>query len=169
VDIERFATQMALDAETIRSLAQDVPAELARWKPGPEQWSMLEVINHLHDEELEDFRAHLDLVLHRPGQPWPSIHPAAWITQRRYNERDMGPSLDDFLAVRQASLRWLRGLATPDWDARHDAPFGPITAGDLLASWAAHDLLHLRQLVELHFAQVTAAAAPYRVAYAGPW
>jgi hypothetical protein len=169
MDLERFATQMTLSAETIRSLVQGVPADRARWKPGPEHWSMLEVINHLHDEELEDFRAHLDLVLHRPGQPWPGIDPPAWVTQRRYNERDLGQSLDNLLAARLASLRWLRGLADPDWDARCNAPFGPITAGDLLASWAAHDLLHLRQLVELHFEQVAAAAAPYRVAYAGPW
>jgi hypothetical protein len=27
----------------------------ARWKPAPEEWSILEVINYLCDEEREDF------------------------------------------------------------------------------------------------------------------
>ena len=48
-------------------------------------------------------------------------------------------------------------------------PWGKLTAGDLLASWAAHDLLHLRQLNELRYAYLIQVAAPYSVRYAGDW
>lgn len=169
MDLEYFITELACNAETIRSLVQSVSVERARWKPGPEQWSILEVINHLHDEEVEDFWAHLDLILHRPLERWPSIDPEDWVTQRQYNQREAGRSLDAFLAARRASLVWLQGLDRPDWDAAYAAPFGPLTAGDLLVSWAAHDLLHLRQIVELHYAYIASVTAPYRVAYAGAW
>jgi hypothetical protein len=49
------------------------------------------------------------------------------------------------------------------------APFGQISAGDMFASWVAHDLLHIRQLVELHWAYTTRQLQPYNVEYAGGW
>ena len=46
---------------------------------------------------------------------------------------------------------------------------GRITAGDMFASWLAHDLHHLRQLVELQRAYTEHQVQPYRMDYAGPW
>jgi hypothetical protein len=160
---------MAGNAQAIQALVQRVSDEQARWRPGPDDWSMLEVINHLYDEEIEDFRAHLDLILHHPGEPWPRIDPQGWVVARGYNERDPVQSLQAFLRAREESLTWLEGLSSPDWQAVYRAPFGEITAGDMLASWAAHDLLHMRQLVELHWAQTARLVQPHRVAYAGAW
>jgi hypothetical protein len=160
---------MAGNAARIRALVQEVSDEQARWKPDPASWSILEVVNHLWDEERHDFRVRLDITLHRPDQPWPPIDPGGWVTARAYNQRSLGPSLEGFLAERQASLAWLRGLEAPDWEASYQAPWGPIRAGDLMAAWVAHDLLHTRQLVELHWAHTTAALDPYDVRYAGTW
>jgi len=39
----------------------------------------------------------------------------------------------------------------------------------LAHAWLAHDILHLRQLVELRWHHLTSEAAPYDVQYAGPW
>ncbi len=77
--------------------------------------------------------------------------------------------LAKFLAARQESLAWLNNLESPDWDAAIAMPWGSLTAGDMLASWAAHDLLHVRQLVELRYAWTQQAAAPHSVEYAGDW
>ena len=52
--------------------------------------------------------------------------------------------MDDFLKERRKSLRWLRGLEAPDWQALVTAPFGEMHAGDMLCAWAAHDLLYMR-------------------------
>lgn len=169
MDLNSVTTQMARNAKAIEALVQGISAEQARWRPGPDEWSVLEVINHLYDEEIEDFRAHLDLILHHPGEPWPRIDPQGWVLARGYNERNPAQSLQDFLRAREASLIWLRGLSSPDWQAVYRAPFGEITAGDMLASWAAHDLLHMRQLVELHWAHTARLVQPYGVAYAGAW
>ncbi len=168
MELDRFIPQMADNAQRIRALTQRVSEEQARWKPGPDSWSILEVVNHLLDEEQEDFRVFLDLVLHRPDEPRPKIAPQAWVTERRYNERDLGESLQGFVAAREASLTWLRGLA-PDWEATYQAPWGPIRAGDVFAAWVAHDLLHMRQLVELHWAYTARRVAPYKTDYAGEW
>ena len=161
--------ELAQGAETITSLVVGVSPEDARVRPAPEAWSILEVVCHLHDEEREDFRPRLDLVLHRPAEAWARIDPAAWVTEREYNTRDLARMLQAFLAERERSLAWLGSLSAPDWSREYRAPFGPITAGDLLASWAAHDLLHTRQLLELRRARLLAHTAPHRTQYAGDW
>ncbi|MBK8984873.1 MAG: hypothetical protein IPM39_02140 [Chloroflexi bacterium] len=56
-----------------------------------------------------------------------------------------------------------------DWEAARDAPWGKFTAGDMLAAWVAHDILHLRQLVELKWANTVVELRPYIVQYAGEW
>jgi hypothetical protein len=61
-------------------------------------------------------------------------------------------------------------LTAADWSRAWEvAPGYSLRAGDLLAAWAAHDLLHLRQLVELQYECRRQQAAPYRVEYAGDW
>jgi hypothetical protein len=167
--LEQFTQQMARQAEAIRALVQGISDEQARWKPSPDEWSILEVINHLYDEEIEDFRTHLDLILHHPSDPWPRIDPQGWVTERQYNALEVAKSLDNFLDARKESLAWLEGLTSPNWEAAFQVPWGQIAAGDMLASWVAHDLLHLRQLVELHRAYVVRLADPHKVDYAGPW
>jgi len=169
MDREHFAARMAQHAACIRGLVEGITAEQARRRPDPESWSVLEVVNHLWDEEREDFRVRIDYTLHRPGEPWPGINPGGWVTERRYNERDLAESLNGFLLSREASLAWLRGLVSPNWETTVQTHWGPITAGDLFAAWVAHDLLHIRQLVELRWALIQAEVAPRDTQYAGQW
>jgi hypothetical protein len=169
MNLESITNQMASSARAIQSLAQNVSEQQARRKPGVEDWSILEVVNHLADEEVQDFRTRLDVILHHPGEKWPPIDPEGWVTERRYNEQDLAHSLRRFLLAREESLAWLKGLDAPDWRAAYEAPFGQITAGDILAAWVAHDLLHLRQLVELYWAHTSRMVQPYGVRYAGEW
>jgi hypothetical protein len=91
------------------------------------------------------------------------------VTERRYNQQDPEATLREFLSQREASLAWLRALDSPDWEVTYEAPFGLIATGDLFAAWVAHDLLHMRQLVGLHWAYTTAQLEPYRTTYAGAW
>ena len=169
MDLEFLTNRMARQADAIQGLALGVSTEQSRWKPDPSSWSILEVINHLYDEERSDFRIRLDIILHHPGQAFPPINPQSWVTERGYNTRDLIQSVDNFLEERQKSLAWLRGLNSPDWQAFVTAPFGNLSAGDMAAAWAVHDLLHLRQLVELHWAYTQQAVQPYQVKYAGEW
>jgi hypothetical protein len=169
MDIERIVRQMESQAQAVRALAQACTDEQARWRPDPASWSVLEVVNHLLDEEREDFRARLELVLRQGNERWASNDPMSWVTARRYNERDLAMSLAAFLSERQTSLAWLRDLPETDWGVSYEAPFGQIRAGDILVAWIAHDLLHTRQLVELRWAYLVQEVESYSVRYAGEW
>ncbi len=164
------SSQLAAQADSIRQLCAGVSEEQARWRPDAECWSLLEVINHLADLEREDFRTRLDYLLHRPGEPWPPIDPGVWVQERGYNQRDLTESLERFSAARRESLAWLRALGSPDLNRSETAPWGgQFRAGDMLAAWVAHDLLHMRQLIELHYAWTQTQLQPYSVGYAGDW
>jgi len=91
------------------------------------------------------------------------------VNSRGYNERELDASLNNFLAEREKSLAWLRQLSQPNWQNCNEGPNGKLTAGDLLASWLAHDFLHIRQLARLHWQYVGAIADPYQITYGGPW
>jgi hypothetical protein len=160
---------MAANAKRIGALVEGVAAEQARWRPSAEKWSILEVINHLYDEEQYDFRVRLDMILHHPERPWPGIDPQGWVSERDYNGRALDVSLQDFMQERAVSLDWLRSLQQPDWEATYETRFGPIRAGSMMAAWVAHDLLHARQLVGLHWAWTVDQLAPYDTLYAGEW
>lgn len=169
LDLNHVTDRMRTNAGAIAALVSAVSDEQMRWKPDSESWSLLEVVNHLYDEEREDFRTRVDYMLHRPGVLPPSIDPEGWVTERGYNTRDPRESLDAFVHERQASLEWLKALPDPNWDAEYRADWGVMRAGDLLCAWLAHDHLHLRQLNELHYAYLKLQAEPYSVEYAGDW
>ncbi len=165
-----FIAALEANAPTIAALVRALPPEQARWRPTPADWSVLEVINHLADEEREDFRLRLDTALHRPGTTVPPNDSADWPAARAYNERDPAESLARFLDERRRSLAWLRALTAPDWsNAIPRFSGGVLRAGDLLAAWAVHDVLHLRQLVELQYHFLAAQAQPFGVGFAGEW
>lgn len=143
--------------------------EEARWKPAPGTWSMLEVLNHLIDEERDDFRKRIDLTLRDPAEPWPPIDPEGWARERSYNTRDIEASAIAFREERAASVDWLLALEQPAWANEHRHPkLGGLRAGDLLASWAAHDVLHTRQLANLRLEFLRRHSDPYSIDYASP-
>jgi DinB superfamily len=168
MNTERFIAELGENATRIAGMVDGVSNEEARWKPARDKWSVLEVINHLYDEEREDFRLRLDIMLHRFDEPLSPWDPERLVIERRYNERDIAESLDRFAAERRRSVEWLRGLVAPDWDRTYESPRITMTAGDMFASWIVHDWLHLRQLAGLRAANATRMLAPYDTAYASP-
>lgn len=92
------------------------------------------------------------------------------MTERQYNARNLSESLGNLFQERQRWLTWRESLQEPDWAAPAPAPWGgTIQAGDMLAAWTAHDLLHMRQLVALKWAITRLDLEPYQVDYAGDW
>jgi len=100
--------------EMIRALLSGVAPEAARLKPSAESWSILEVVCHLYDEEREDFREHLDFILHRQKEEWHTIDTVGWVTQRKYNEQNFAEMQENFFIERKRSFAWLSGLLNPD-------------------------------------------------------
>lgn len=154
----------------LEPLVHGLPEADLHYKPDTQHWSILEVVAHLADEECEDFRVRIKSTLEDPTKPWPKLDLEQIAERRSYNTLDPDETLGRFLRERAASLVWIRSLDNPDWSRAfiHDK-FGPLHAGMLLANWAAHDLLHLRQITKRLFELTTRNAEPYTTQYAGEW
>lgn len=167
MDVDGIVTRLAAVGEALPALVAPLTDADARWKPATEHWSILEVVCHMADEENEDFRARVESTLRDPSAPWPPLDLKEVAQRRGYNTRDLKTEIARFVAARRESVAWLRSVRSLDWSRTYiHRTAGPLSAGDLLASWAAHDALHVRQIAKrLH----GLAAREGKIEYAGEW
>jgi hypothetical protein len=172
MDAKPLMDRMDRMAPTVRALVSGLSREEATFRPPSGAWSIVEIVNHLADEDRDDFRRRLRLTFEHPGTPWPTNDPEEWARSRKYQEQDLEESLVRFERERAESLAWLRSLRSPDWKTAYQHPkVGPVTAGELMVSWPAHDALHIRQIAKRLF-ELTAregAADGFVTKYAGEW
>lgn len=162
--------RLAVFAQALKQLLSGLSNQDARWRPPDGGWSVLEILGHLTDEDAEDFRPRLGSVLEDPERAWKAIDPRAAAEEKGYNEGELSRMLQRFEMERARSVAWLKGLVSPRWAHAHPhKDMGEIKAGDMLASWAAHDALHLRQLAQRLYQLAVRDAPGFNVDYAGPW
>ena len=168
--VAEVSSNLDASGRAIDALVSGVAPDVARARPAPEKWSINEVLGHLVDEERHDFRTRIDYMLHRPGETWPAIDPERTVRKGQFNEQSLSDLRAAFARERRASIEWLAGLKDAHWDASYRHPkMGEFTAASMLCAWAAHDLLHLRQIERTLFQHLGRAAAPDRTDYAGQW
>ena len=155
---------------SLAALLADLSTDDARWRPSESDWSILEIICHLIDEDLDDFGTRLRMTLEAPEAEWPEIAPSAAAKTRGYRDRDLRTMLHQLLAVRRTEVNWPHTVADHDFFIEKSQPeFGTIRAGDILAAWCAHDDLHLRQIARRLHEMTTHKAAPFATDDAGDW
>ncbi len=168
----KFLLQRLDDFERVLpALVSNLSDVQMRWKPPSGNWSVLEIVCHLCDEEVHDFRARLMATIDDPSQKWPEIDPEKTVVDQQFNQRDPADAIEQFVFERKKSLTWLRSIldhASVNWNVAYQrSKFGPIKAGDLLASWVAHDQLHTRQIAKRIFELTVRESPTFSIAYAG--
>ena len=169
MEFQTLYQELTNSTEIIRALLAGVTQEDSQVKPNAESWSILEVVCHLYDVEREDFREHLDFILHRQNEEYHAIDPQEWVSGRKYNQQDFKEMQSKFFDEREKSLQWLTGLHDTNWDITYTTEYGSASAGEMFSCWVAHDNLHIRQLVELKRFRIEKITQPYEVEYAGEW
>lgn len=169
-DAGKLITTLSRFPASLNAILTGVGPLDARWKPDPKTWSLLEIVCHLVDEEVDDFRTRLFCTLNEPETPWPAIDPEGWVIEREYAKREPREQLDAFIKRRATSIELLRASEDANWDSAYVHPrFGPINAGQLLVAWVEHDLLHMRQITKRLYELTRRDGAAYLSPYAGEW
>jgi uncharacterized damage-inducible protein DinB len=167
MDVTALRTHLERLPDAVEALVRGCSEEEWRWRPAEGGWSLIEIVGHLLAEEVDDFRARLRALLEDPEGPWPALDPEGAVREGRFQDLDPATTLERLRQERAASLAWLRGLATPRWENARPTRHGPLHAGDLLCSWAAHDARHLAQIARRLHGLSARAGAPFSVLYAG--
>lgn len=163
----RLIAQHAGFPEALGRLLEGVPDSMLRARETEARWSPLEILAHLLDEEMEDFRPRAQAAAVR-GRIEKPIDPSRWVVERAYNSKDPAVVLGDFATERNRSCEWLRSLDVSVLDrSLEHAQLGTMRCGDFVAAWRMHDILHLRQLATALAVLGARELAGWRIDYAG--
>lgn len=152
----------------LRALMQDLPAAWLECDEGPGTFSPREVVAHLIQGELHDWIPRARRVLeHGVDAPF---EPFDRFAHRESHARTAVPALlDEFALLRARNLDALRSLPIGAADLEREGmhpDLGPVTLGQLLATWVAHDLTHLAQVARVMARRYEDEVGPWR-AYLG--
>ena len=162
-------TELARLPATLRALLDGLDTTLWRERPVEDEWSPIEIICHLRDEEAEDFGARLRVVV-TGGDRFTPIDPERWAVERCYRDAEPVTTLAAFCARRAETLEFLTTVP-PDrlrTTVTHASTGTVALSGlDLLAAWVTHDRLHLAQLAGTLARLGARRWSPLRAEYAG--
>ncbi len=134
--------------EVLRQLLLGLPDGWLDVPDTVDGWTARDVVGHLISAELDDWIPRAEIIInHGTARPFDPFDRFAHI------ERDRGVPLaglvERFAELRAQSLSRLRQLVRSDADlerrGRHPE-LGEVTLGQLLATWAVHDLDHVAQV-----------------------
>ena len=161
-DLADTAALLRRTPEVLRALLRGLPDSWTETPDVPDGWRPRDVVGHLITGEQTDWIARTRLILEQGVSV-----PFARFERFAMLERDTGVPLDTlverFATLRAGNLATLGELVNEDdLDRRGLHPaLGDVTLGELLASWAVHDLDHI--------GQIYAGLAGSHDAAVGPW
>lgn len=148
---------------TLTAFLRGLPDAWTRSTEGENTWSAYDIVGHmLHTDD--DWLARAHIILEQgDARPFDSVDRTAMFEKYR------GFTLEQLLAAfEQSRAEHLAALdalhITPEQLAskgQHPA-LGPVTLGNLLASWVVHDLNHIGQIVEVMSRQYAEAVGPWQ-------
>jgi DinB superfamily len=115
----------------------------------PGKWSVRQVVQHLADSDLVGaFR--FRMVLAHDAPELPGYDQDVWAQRLGYQESEVSSALDEFLILRNATVRLLRRARPEDMlrVMRH-AERGDEPLSYMIRTYAGHDLVHLRQIARI--------------------
>ena len=149
---EQLINRLESNLSVINALLNNRERDEYYFKPSEDAWSIIQVLSHLVDEEVLDFRLRLFSLLDKPEEVFPAYDPVSLIKKRSFVDDDFNQMLDTFMDERIKSVAMLRSLNDPPWDnSYNNRNLGEISARDFLANWVAHDYIHIQQINRLTY------------------
>jgi hypothetical protein len=151
-------TPASLDA-----LLRGLPPGWTANSEGEGTWSVHGILGHLVHGERTDWMPRVrHLLEHGESRPFALFNRTAFMEFAA--ERPVGELLDDFALARRASLDELHAMDLQPADMARiglHPSFGPVSLGQLLSTWATHDLTHLHQISRVMAYQYREAVGPW--------
>jgi len=116
----------------------------------PEKWSAKEVLGHVCDSE-RVFAYRALRIARADATPLAGFEQDDYVRNGPFAQRPLADLVEDFIAVRRATLSLLRNLDEPAWSRRGIANKNEVSVRGLAYIIAGHELHHRGILVERYF------------------
>ena len=118
-------------------------------RPGPNKWSVSEILAHLAEDEIATAWRYRQMVEHN-GIELAGFDQDMWARTGEYGSRVPEESLTLFRLLRAANLRFLRNLVPEQWESFGiHSERGRISVRDLALHMAGHDANHVEQIRQI--------------------
>ena len=155
---------LARTPPTLDALLRGLPAAWITAHEGGDTWSAFDIVGHLIHGEQTDWLPRAKIILeHGDARPF---DPFDRLAQFEVSAgRTIESLLDEFAGLRRRNLQELAALELTPADlartGRHPE-LGPVTLGQLLATWTVHDLDHVMQISRVLGRQYSDEVGPWR-------
>ena len=132
---------------TLSAFLKGLPDIWVRAKEGAGTWSPYDVVGHLIHGEHTDWIPRARHILSGDSRPFVKFDRQAQFSESR--GQSLSELLETFGKLRRANLETLKGFALTRDDLSRPGlhpELGPVTLGQLLATWVVHDLDHVGQV-----------------------
>jgi uncharacterized damage-inducible protein DinB len=126
--------------------------EDGNFRYAPEKWSAKEVLGHVCDTE-RVFAYRALRIARADATPLEGFEQDDYVRNGPFTNRPLSDLVEDFIAVRRATLSLLRDLYEAAWMRRGVANKNEVTVRALAYTIAGHELHHRRILEEKYFAE----------------
>ncbi|HEX2896999.1 MAG TPA: DinB family protein [candidate division Zixibacteria bacterium] len=162
-DLNQALAILRRTPDVLETLLKDLPEPWTMQNEGGKSWSPYDVIGHLIHGEKTDWIDRTKIVLFEG--PDKTFTPFDRFAQFQESQgKSLNQLLAEFRTLRLANLKTLEGFKITadmlDKTAMHPS-LGKVTLRNLLATWTAHDLNHIYQIVRV--------MAKHYKTEVGPW
>ena len=164
-DLEVTLALLSRTPKALDALLRDLPETWTMRNEGEGTWTAFDVIGHLIHGELTDWIPRAKRLLEfGESKAFDKFDRTA--QDRESRGKLLGELLDEFATLRARNIAEIRAmnLSAENLERKGLHPvLGTVTLGNLLATWAAHDLTHLHQMSRIMAYQYREQVGPWTV------
>jgi uncharacterized damage-inducible protein DinB len=138
---------LSTQIEELLNALDDLNDSQARFKPGPEEWSIKEVIGHLNDVE-RVFSYRLLRISRGDQTPLPGFEQNDFVQAAGFDRRSLNDLASEFEFLRRANILTIRHMSGEALDCRGTASGATVSARALIYMLVGHVDHHLASLRE---------------------
>lgn len=141
--IKKYGKGFAMLKETLK----EIPRKAWKFKPGPNDWSIHEIIIHMADSETNAaLRARI--LAAEPGRTLMAYDQDVWAKTLNYHDQDVEDALKIIKLVRRSTYKWLKTLPDEVFSntAIHPEYEKPYSFEQWLSIYSEHIPGHIQQI-----------------------
>jgi uncharacterized damage-inducible protein DinB len=128
----------------------NIPGEIWQYKPGPERWSIHEIILHIADSEANSY-VRCRRFIAESGLSVMAYDEDTWARELRYHDLSPEDAIELFKCLRQLTYQLIQSLPSNTWANTVEHPEnGTMTLDDWLEIYANHVTEHIQQIKATH-------------------